>query len=779
MNRRLKRQLEESGYLHGGMMETPGDGAQARWELKPVLDGQNILLAERLEELRLVGPGFLSARPDGGRERGPCVCVEHTTERPVQNAKGRAYTTTELFIPFDHEDWSEFNRLSLWVYAEAEGGVNNHVSFAIHNAGPVVNPVPGRFEGWTAPTLPTGRWTRVLWEFPNICRSDVTAISMCMHASGTPYPGKPRIRYYLDDLRLERVEAEHDKGFDLRGGAVAYCHSGYRAKLPKRALVQHHGGCFQLRDEAGQTVFEGESSPGQNGFSVLDFTAFTREGWYTLHVDGMSTKPFPIGGEAYLSAAWKTLNYFFVARCGCSVPGVHAQCHLDVMSVHPDGRKQCVAGGWHDAGDLTQDGRNTMECVLAMLDLAQAAHSAQPALSARAMEEARWGLDWVMRTRWGDGYRHCGRIISVWTDNVIGGTDDIETMAEVRPYDNLLSAEMFARAAMAMRESDPPYAALCARYAREDFRFGVEWMHRAPKQSFSFATPVQLSAQAALSAAMLFEATGRPDDLAAAAGHARGVMRCQQQDVPKGFRLPLSGYFYEDATHAREQNYFHRSYEQVPIQALCALYRLAPEHPDAPRWRLSLERYAGYLRAIADFTPYGLMASGVYELDNAEFSNMYHEGDRSAGAPSMEEYNAQVKNGIQLDETHYLRIFPVSYQFRGFHAPLIGKALAALYLADALGDASLRPLAARQMEWMLGVNPFALSSVFGEGYDYHPLYTGLLPQIVGAVPVGFETFENEDIPYYPVQNLPTYKEIWVHTTCRLMKAIAGLGFENA
>ena len=145
----------------------------------------------------------------------------------------------------------------------------------------------------------------------------------------------------------------------------------------------------------------------------------------------------------------------------------------------------------------------------------------------------------------------------------------------------------------------------------------------------------------------------------------------------------------------------------------------------------------------------------------------------------MEEYNAQVKNGIQLDETHYLRIFPVSYQFRGFHAPLIGKALAALYLADALGDASLRPLAARQMEWMLGVNPFALSSVFGEGYDYHPLYTGLLPQIVGAVPVGFETFENEDIPYYPVQNLPTYKEIWVHTTCRLMKAIAGLGFENA
>ena len=187
--------------------------------------------------------------------------------------------------------------------------------------------------------------------------------------------------------------------------------------------------------------------------------------------------------------------------------------------------------------------------------------------------------------------------------------------------------------------------------------------------------------------------------------------------------------------------------------------------------------YGQYLKDISNFTPYGLCASYIYEVDNADFSNIYHEGNRSAGEPTMEEYNAQVKNGIKIGEKHYLRIFPVAYQFRGFHAPLMGKALAALEIDKALGDAQLRALGVKQIEWMLGHNPFALSSVYGEGYDFHPLYTGMQPQIVGAVPVGFETFKNEDIPYYPIQNLPTYKEIWVHTTCRLMKFIAYLGIE--
>jgi len=45
---------------------------------------------------------------------------------------------------------------------------------------------------------------------------------------------------------------------------------------------------------------------------------------------------------------------------------------------------------------------------------------------------------------------------------------------------------------------------------------------------------------------------------------------------------------------------------------------------------------------------------------------------------------------------------------------------------------------------------------------------------VGAVPVGIETFENDDEPYMPMQNNCTYKEIWTHTTARVMWLIAEL-----
>ena len=43
-----------------------------------------------------------------------------------------------------------------------------------------------------------------------------------------------------------------------------------------------------------------------------------------------------------------------------------------------------------------------------------------------------------------------------------------------------------------------------------------------------------------------------------------------------------------------------------------------------------------------------------------------------------------------------------------------------------------------------------MSTVYGDGYDYPPLYGAYAGNVVGAVPVGIETFENEDEPYFPM-----------------------------
>jgi hypothetical protein len=210
------------------------------------------------------------------------------------------------------------------------------------------------------------------------------------------------------------------------------------------------------------------------------------------------------------------------------------------------------------------------------------------------------------------------------------------------------------------------------------------------------------------------------------------------------------------------------------IQALCMLLKSAPNHPDAPEWMASCKAYADYLRDISKtIEPYEILPAAVYQLNNADFSGIYHEGAK-IGLPSMEEYNAQVKNGIHLGADFYLRRFPVAYQFRGFHAVVMGKAKAAFLLSELLNDKELRDIATRQLEYIVGYNPFAISTIYGEGYNYPNLYGGYLGDVVGAVPVGIETFENEDKPYMPMQVNATYKEVWTHSTASVMWLLSHL-----
>jgi hypothetical protein len=198
----------------------------------------------------------------------------------------------------------------------------------------------------------------------------------------------------------------------------------------------------------------------------------------------------------------------------------------------------------------------------------------------------------------------------------------------------------------------------------------------------------------------------------------------------------------------------------------------APNHVDTALWKSSCRAYADYLHDIsAVIKPYGILPAAVYELNNADFGGIYHEG-AAVGLPSMDEYNAQVKNGIHLGGNFYLRRFPVAYQFRGFHAVLMGKAKAAFLLSDALHDPSLRELGTRQLEYIVGYNPFAMSTIYGDGYDYPPLYGAYAGDVVGAVPVGIETFENDDEPYMPMQVNATYKEIWTHSTASVIWLLA-------
>jgi hypothetical protein len=141
-----------------------------------------------------------------------------------------------------------------------------------------------------------------------------------------------------------------------------------------------------------------------------------------------------------------------------------------------------------------------------------------------------------------------------------------------------------------------------------------------------------------------------------------------------------------------------------------------------------------------------------------------------------ESYRHQVLNGIPLGDGHYLRRFPVWMDYRGHFGTLLPQAQALLNAAHLRNDLEAVELAQHQLEWIVGRNPFSQSTMYGEGYDYPPLYAPFPGNITGALPVGIQTRGDRDIPYWPVQSTWTYKEVWVHPVARwiwLLRDFAG------
>jgi hypothetical protein len=74
---------------------------------------------------------------------------------------------------------------------------------------------------------------------------------------------------------------------------------------------------------------------------------------------------------------------------------------------------------------------------------------------------ARWGLDWILKTSFGDGYRNQGSVSSRWTDGILGNSDDIASTARNTPMGNFTASASEAIAARVLKESDPRLAAYC------------------------------------------------------------------------------------------------------------------------------------------------------------------------------------------------------------------------------------------------------------------------------------------------------------------------------
>lgn len=800
MREQLKKDLAESRDVHLPLPIHYEETREARCEKKPVLKtrllddmqtldrwkSSTLYFARRdfdglkLSEEENLAAVSLDAAHAYGESKNAVKFTAPTRLPGVPDEKswrGGIMCVPRAMFAVDHEDWSQYNRISCWIYPDMEGFRNICLRMQFHNEGE--HPAPDRYDrvGHHNINLINGQWNHVQVEIPYIWRDNVTGISFDYDMCGKEPLAPDTACWYISDLRIDMLAEDvldHHTGWEVGKGRIAFSGSGYQTGSLKTAILcDADAGRFTVVESAtGRTVLEKEVQTVQaptGTFQVLDFTEVADPGEYYLVCGSLKTRTFPIGDDIWEDSIWKVLNFYLCERCGYYVPGKHNACCRDRFTEH-EGLKILANGGWHDAGDMSQNLTNTSESVVALFTLAKRVEQ-NSRLCDRLTEEAMWGLDWIVKTRFHDGWRALSVGGSSWTDGKIGNGDDRSSPAEHRPIENFMAAGAEALGAQAVKRTDAAYAKYLLECAKEDWKFA--YRDRESEGFSEMGDPARIShgvvmyACAVWSALYIYQTDGDAYFKEMAVELAHVVMDCQQQEIPD-WDIPFTGFFYRDPSKKLIVHYNHRSHEHEPVLALSLLCEAFPEHPDWIKWYYSVVLYSEYYKkAVAYNAPYSMSPASIYHVGEAAADPvLFVKQQAEAGEETIGMYEQQVKAGIPLGKGYYLRRFPVWFGFRGNNAITLSGGKAAAQAGRIRGSYELAELAQRQQEWIVGKNPFAESVMYGEGYDYCQQYAVLPGEMVGELSVGIETFEDEDRPHWPQVNTCTYKEVWIHVPLR-------------
>ncbi|MCM4163852.1 MULTISPECIES: glycoside hydrolase family 9 protein [unclassified Arenibacter] len=198
---------------------------------------------------------------------------------------------------------------------------------------------------------------------------------------------------------------------------------GYLSEEHKKAIVFSHdrvSEAFQLINDKGKVVATLRPKPSKQegwgrfkNYYELNFSHVTINGTY--FIQGKKTRSrsglFKIGNDVYGQKPEVLLEFMRQQRCGYN-PYFDMVCHQrDGRSAYgpmPDGTFVNASGGWHDAGDqlkyLITGSYATAHMLMAyelyptaFEDRVNALGQPGPNGIADVLDEAKWGLDWILK----------------------------------------------------------------------------------------------------------------------------------------------------------------------------------------------------------------------------------------------------------------------------------------------------------------------------------------------------------------------------------------------
>jgi hypothetical protein len=479
-----------------------------------------------------------------------------------------------------------------------------------------------------------------------------------------------------------------------------------------------------IRLDNQQVAFEGHFTPRTCDFgdySTGDFSALAQEGHYYIKSDTLRSWPFQISKTVYRKPMNMIVGYFSLQRCGASTTGYLSPCHLDDGVRLDNGKHQDVTGGWHDATDLRKWVSAIIYGMIGLSKTYELLDEHDPDRET-VYDELLWGNRYFLNMQEPQGYvmHHIGGEVvkgfdsNRWTDNEIGedggelhfvkptagalaldtskqevemlifGTKD-DRIIQTKPTDMISQYNfVFSEAIMARlaKHRDPAYSERCLQAAIRCF----EWC-----QGEDTVPKVGILGASMQAGVELYKATGRTvyRDFAVQKASLLKALQADSRDGGAG------GFFHTSFSNPDPyKNSFQVHFELI---SLCDLIQAFPRHADVPQWKKMVTDYSvHYLSFFSGRNSFGLIPYGL-------FPEGYPHGNRKI-------------------DRYWYRYFMYSRPggwWVGINANIALAGVGLMKAAAVLGAPALKAIAQRQLDWIIGANPFSSSTIIGVGHN-HP-----------------------------------------------------------
>jgi len=755
-------------------LEVPEPNAlMTKWEQKNVIKSRLIDDFEAEKNWQLSGIGEMSYTKERSYDGSQSLRFRTSLRDEEYYRKNRSEWDSfngrqggQTFVQLDFEepqDWTSFNRISFWMYVHPTSMPTYCIYLKLNCRDAVQNATTYNGISHFVQDLKPGEWNHVMFEIPHLKRDKVIRFTIFQMLRGHNPEEEGIVTYDIDQLEIQQVESDQYEGWEVEKDKFSYSHIGYLPGGSKIAMAGLDAGDkFQLLDSKNQVVYTNEVGVVRNKqgmFRLLDFSTFSKKGIFHLQYGTKVSDPFPIDDDIWISPLFKTINFFFCQRCGYHVPGVHLECHKDWQGFYGE-TKKIINGGWHDAGDLSQGSwRTAMSTLAMMMNLEKLENQSEfDELTDRIRNEIAWGVEWLLRTRFGDGYHMSFSVMRIYTDNEVGTIDDVVSPAKNIPWENYLAAAVQCKAADVLKNTHPELAHESKIAAMEDWEAAVKSRDIWDQADYREA------AWGVTSSLILADMTGDDKYKEHAINLGSLLINCQEQEFIDG--IPITGYFYTNTNRESVIHNRHAAFEEAPLIALSALCKELPDHENWMDWYSAAVLHSEYFmkRGSQIAAPYDLLPNSVWKKTEVL---AVEDEDR------QKDMLRQFMDGTPLNNDYVLRSFPIYYDalFHGNTNIHMSSTWALAEASRLRRDTLGMKLVGKQFEWLFGANPFSQSLMYGEGHDFAPHFAYCLKDLVGALPVGMDCMSGDD-PHWSATNTATYKEIWVEPVNRFMGALS-------